>query len=126
MKNIFRKKHETICHPELVSGSDQPCDATQDWSDSEQTQSLQTSNDGCFRMTPKRHTEEVKRPKDLLVKLGKSLGFALRSILSFAALCFCSLHISLSGLARLRPSANPLCPTYVALPRLVCRRIFTH
>ena len=121
MKNIFRKKHETICHPELVSGSDQPCDSTQDWSDSEQTQSLQTSNDGCFRMTPKRHTEEVKRPKDLLVKLGKSLGFALRSILSFAALCFCSLHISLSGLARL-----PLCPTYVALPRLVCRRIFTH
>ena len=45
MKNIFRKKHETICHTELVSGSDQPCDSTQDWSDSEQTQSLQTSND---------------------------------------------------------------------------------
>ena len=47
MKKIFRKNKKT----NLLKHSYQPCDSSQNWSDSEHTQSSQTCNDGRFRMT---------------------------------------------------------------------------
>ena len=49
MKKIFRKNKKT----NLLKHSYRPCDFTQNWSDSEHTQSLQTRSDECFRMTEK-------------------------------------------------------------------------
>ena len=47
MKKIFRKNKKN----NLLKDSYRPCDYTQNWSDSEHTQSLQTCNNGRFRMT---------------------------------------------------------------------------
>ncbi len=47
MKKIFRKNKKT----NLLKHSYRPCDFTQNWSDSEHTQSSQTCNNGRFRMT---------------------------------------------------------------------------
>ena len=47
MKKIFRKNKKN----NLLKHSYRPCDFTQNWSDSEHTQSLQTRNNGRFRMT---------------------------------------------------------------------------
>ena len=59
MKKIFRKNNKltVILRSEASSGSYQPLDITQNWSDSEHTQSLQTHNNGRFRMTKNRHTK---------------------------------------------------------------------
>ena len=55
MKKIFLKNNKltVILRSEASSGSYQPLDITQNWSDSEYTQSLQTRNNGRFRMTEK-------------------------------------------------------------------------
>ena len=47
MKKIFCKNKKT----NLLKHSYRPCDSTQNWSDSEHTQSSQTRNNGRFRMT---------------------------------------------------------------------------
>ena len=47
MKKIFCKNKKT----NLLKHSYRPCDFTQNWSDSEHTQSSQTCNNGRFRMT---------------------------------------------------------------------------
>ena len=47
MKKIFRKNKKA----NLLKHSYRPCDSSQNWSDSEHTQSSQTNSDECFRMT---------------------------------------------------------------------------